>query len=552
MRSANLKRAAFGLGMSLSVHALAAVPPSAGSAIQQVPPAPVAPNPLPEIKIHQGATPASVAHDHQKFPLSRLHVAGAHAYPEAELVSRSGFKPGEFTLADLRGIAAKIADFYHRQGYFVAQAYLPAQEISDGAVTIAVIEGRYGNVTIKNKAHLADSLPDSIIAGLDSGDTISVSPLEERLLLLSDLPGVDVKSTLIPGTSVGSSDLIIHMNPGRRITGSIDADNEGNRYTGANRIGATVNLNEPSGHGDVASLRALSSGAGLNYGRASYQLQIGRARAGTAYTDMRYALGSDFSSLLASGTAKIASIFGSYPLMRSRSRNLSAQIDYDAKSFHDTVASTAAITDKKANVWLMSLNGDNRDGSGITNYSLTWTDGSLDIESPVALANDSTTAHSNGHYDKLSYNAARLQQLTESTSLFAAISGQYAAKNLDLSEKMELGGANAVRAYPEGEAYSDQGYVVNIEARRAVRQGILPGQFQFVGFIDTGRATQNKNPWAAGQNSRTLSGTGIGINWAADARFLVKSYFAHKVGNALATSAPDSMNRFWVQAVKFF
>ena len=30
-------------------------------------------------------------------------------------------------------MAARIADYYHRSGYFVAQAYLPAQDIKDGA-----------------------------------------------------------------------------------------------------------------------------------------------------------------------------------------------------------------------------------------------------------------------------------------------------------------------------------------------------------------------------------------------------------------------------------
>ena len=55
--------------------------------------------------------------------------------------------------------------------------------------------------------------------------------------------------------------------------------------------------------------------------------------------------------------------------------------------------------------------------------------------------------------------------MTDRVSLYAAINGQFASKNLDISEKMGLGGANGVRAYPEGEAYGDQGYVLNLEAR---------------------------------------------------------------------------------------
>jgi hypothetical protein len=34
--------------------------------------------------------------------------------------------------------------------------------------------------------------------------------------------------------------------------------------------------------------------------------------------------------------------------------------------------------------------------------------------------------------------------------------------------------------------------------------------------------------------------------------FVVKAFYAHKLGDAVATSAPDSTSRFWLQAVKYF
>ena len=59
----------------------------------------------------------------------------------------------------------------------------------------------------------------------------------------------------------------------------------------------------------------------------------------------------------------------------------------------------------------------------------------------------------------------RLQGVTDTLSLYAAFNGQVASKNLDNSEKMGLGGPAGVRAYPTGEAYGDQGYILNLEAR---------------------------------------------------------------------------------------
>ena len=182
---------------------------------------------------------------------------------------------------------------------------------------------------------MPDALPNGLLSGLNSGGTIDIAPLENRLLLLSDIPGVDVRSTMIPGASVGTSDLIVEVTPGQRVTGSIDADNAGNRYTGEYRIGGTVNINNPTGHGDVISLRALTSGDGLRYGRASYQTQIGRATVGAAYTGLQYRLGKEFASLQAHGTAQIVSVYGSYPLIRSRNTNLYGLLAFDAKTFQD-------------------------------------------------------------------------------------------------------------------------------------------------------------------------------------------------------------------------
>lgn len=544
--------------LALSPAVFAQQPPGAGSQMQQIRPVPIPQKAPPHVDAKPASAAAVAAAESVKIIVRSLRVTGAKAYAEADLLALTGFQPGsELSLSELRAMAAKIADHYHRNGYFVAQAYLPAQDIQDGAVTIAVLEGQYGKVTLNNQSKVSDALAGSLLGGLNGGDPVVSAPLESRLLLLSDLPGVTVKSTLTPGVAAGTSDLIVDLTPGQRVTGSIDADNAGNRYTGANRIGATINLNEPTGHGDVATLRLLTSGSGLNYARASYQLQFGKATAGVAYSHLDYELGKEFESLQANGTAKVASLYGRYPLIRSRNSNLYAGLNFDGKTFQDKVDSTGTVADKKARVLAASLYGDQHDnvgGGGLSTYSFTWTAGKLDLQTPAVRAIDATTAQSNGRYNKLGFSAMRLQNVTESISLSAAVNGQIASKNLDVSEKMELGGMYGVRAYPQGETYADQGYVLTLEARLQVPQFSerMAGQLQLIGFVDAGSVTVNKNPWVAGPNRRTLSGAGVGLNWSDTNNFMVRAYYAHKLGNEVATSAPDRSGRFWIQVVKYF
>lgn len=510
----------------------------------------------PEIRIEQNQQAPLPLSDQTSARIDTLRITGAQAFSEATLREASGFQPQSMmTLADLRGLAQRVSEYYHAQGYFVAQAYLPAQDIKDGVVTLAVLEGRYGAITIRNESRLKDGVARGLMVPAPN-DAITVAPLESSLLLLTELPGVQVRSTLMPGASVGTSDLLVDVAPGPLVSGSVEGDNQGNRYTGRQRLGAALNLNNPSGYGDVASLRLLTAGEGLNYARAAYQVQVERAKVGVAYAYLDYSLGKEFDRLQAHGTARIASVYASYPLRRSRQSNLSVQLAFDSKILQDEVDSSQLSQRKRVQVLMLSLNGDHRDsfaGAAINTYSLTGAAGNIDLQDAAARAVDAATARTQGSYGKLGFNVARLQSAGAATQFYASASGQISSKNLDVSEKMQLGGANAVRAYPEGESYGDRGLVLTLEARYSLpASAAVPGQVQLVGFIDTGTVTFSRNRWAPGAASRRLSGAGVGLNWWVANDFNLKAFYAHKLGNAAATSVPDASGRFWLQAVKYF
>jgi len=548
--------------LAISQNALAQPVPAVGGAggqIQQIPPSPLLQKSIPEIRVEKKGAPESPLPAGVKVLVRSLHVTGESKFSEAELIAAAGFQPGsEMDFAALRLMAARIADYYNARGYLVAQAYLPAQAINEGAVTIAVIEGQYGKITLNNQSRVSDNVANNVLQGLDSGDIVAIAPLERRLLLLSDLPGVEVRSTLIPGSSVGTSDLIVDLTPGRSVTGSVEADNAGNYYTGVYRLGGSVNFNEIIGQGDVASLRALTSTTGgLVYGRASYQAQVDKLTVGVAYAALWYKLGKTFAPLDAHGTAGIASIYASYPVIRSYDNNLFVLADYDEKTFQDRTGVPFSVTDRESHVGIIGLNGNHHDnfgGGGWDSFSLSGAFGGLDIQSPAARVADAATARSNGGFGKIMFQVDRLQNLVGPLSLYADLRGQVATKNLDISEKMELGGAYGVRAYPEGEAYADEGYILTLEARLLLPPVLedLPGQMQLIGFFDTGSATLNKNPWFTGPNSRTLSAAGVGVRWTINNDFLFSAFWAHKLGNGVATAAPDASDRVWLQVAKYF
>ena len=556
MLKSNLATIAF-LAASQSVHAQQ-LPPGAGGQLQQIPSPPAPEKAVPNLQVERPGSQDDSVTGGATIRVASLRVTGNSLFSQAELVAAANVAPGsDLTLAELRNAAARIAGFYNVRGYILAQAYLPAQDVRDGSVTIAVVEGRYGEIQLRNRSRLSDGVARGILSGLDNGEAVANAPLERRLLLLSNIPGVRVNSTLAPGTGIGTSDLIVDIAPGRSVSGSVEADNAGNRYTGAYRLGGTINLNNPAGIGDQLSLRLLGSTGGLAYGRLAYQAPLGNATVGAAYTHLRYALGREFDSLDADGTADIFSLFGSYPLIRSRDANLYLLAAVDARMLADRIGLVASESEKNVRVATIGLGGDSRDdfgGGGWNEFSLGWAIGRLDIESPVERAADALTARSDGGYSKLQLSAARLQTVSGPLSLYAALRGQLAFANLDSSEKMELGGAYGVRAYPEGEAYGDQGYIATLEARLLLSRWTegFPGSLQLITFVDVGEVRFAHDPWFTGSNHASRSGFGAGLAWAGPQGLGLRASYARKLGDAPATSAPDKAGRFWFQVTKLF
>lgn len=535
--------------------------PSAGAQLQQIPVAPILPTtPAPDSQPAVAQPQPISGADTRPVLVQVIVFTGNLVFAAPELEQSSGFNPGtRYTLADLRKLASKVTAHYRDRGYFLAQTLLPAQDITEGMVRFTVMEGHYGQIGLDNQSGVADGVANALLQGLQDTGAVNQEKLERHILLLNDLPGVQARSTLRPGSTPGTADLLVNLAAGSRVNGSVEADNQGNHYTGVYRLGAAMYVNELLGWGDVASVRLLSSGEGLSYGRAAYQLTAGTATLGLAASSLYYRVGESFASLQSSGSAQTGTVFTSYPLVRARRQNLSIQWSLDYKDFDDrTGAGSPSHTTKNSRRHTLGLKGDFQDGqsNAAGRYALSWAHGTINLQDATTRDNDASSAQSNGDFDKLGYSFSWQQENPEKRTLYVSVTGQAASKNLDASEKFSLGGPGGVRAYPSGEASGDEGLVLTLEVRTpwpALSQ-YLAGTAQAVAFIDVGTELPNKNPWDAGASAkrRTLSGTGVGLNFASTAKWTTSAYCAFKLGDETASAAPDAAWRLWFQAAKFF
>jgi hemolysin activation/secretion protein len=539
--------------LSLAAGSVQAAPVDAGQALQEIrqaiPPVrpPVA---SPEINIKTPEPGQSPAASPIAFKVTRIEITGATRFPANTLNHLVESAIGHrLSLGDLQALAARITRYYRAHGYPVARAYIPPQEIRAGQVHIAVIEGHYGKVRIHHPG--APKLLLCTACPVAPGAVIAAAPLERELLLLSDLPGLNVRSTLGPGAVPGTSDLEVDMTAARTVSGRIDTDNYGNRYTGRNRAGGLLNLANLTGRGDLLSVQGLTAGHDLDYGRLAYQLPANGNGliAGGSLSDMRYTLGDVFTSLHAAGTAKTATVFSSYPLLRTRRDSIWMQLSFDHRRLHDQIGATQTDTEKRIQALGLGLNGAYQWEQALATWSANLTDGQLNIQSPAAAATDQLTAQTAGRYAKLELNVAPVIRLGARYSLSLAYHGQLTSRNLDSSEKFSLGGIYGVRAYPQDKVQADVAHLLNVELRRD-----FSSKMTAFGLVDIGRGQINRNTWpaAGGQNEMTLAGAGIGVNWQPARACNVRMVYAVPAGPQPTPNDPDRSGRLWLQAAYVF
>ena len=548
------------LGFALiALPGLAQTPPNAGSVLQQVQPTlipvPAVEQAPPVLKVPRAvASPASGGGARVRVLGFRI-VGLPAARADALLPLLQKYVGPDKTLADLEDAAKDLEVALQREGLFLAQAYIPEQSIADGIVTVQVLEGRIGAVKVEVDpgVKVSPAFLDRIVDALRGNPVAERGLIERALFTLGDLRGISISTTLTPGEKIGQADLNIKISAAPATAFSVDLDNGGSLYTGRYRANVGFDWFNPTGHGDIASLRGqVSDNLGSEFIRASWLTPINSmgTKLGLAASYLHYKLGSAiFEDLGAHGTAEDYALQLLHPLIRSRNNNLFLQASTDYRRFEDLVDALPLDTRKDVAPYAtLGVVGDFRDtagGGGISNYSLGVVAGRLKIKDEDDIVVDQANYKAAGNYAKLQFGGSRLQLLPTRDYLFLAVNGQWASKNLDSSEKFSMGGPYGVRGYPSPESPSDSAVITTMEYRKQVPIEALPGDLVFSLFGDYGVARQHQDPLLTDvDNIRRLVSYGLGVTYGSRAGLLVKAYVAARGG--VVAESDDSKVRLYV------
>lgn len=460
------------------------------------------------------------------------------------------------SLHELRELAKRITDYYNNNDYPLTRAIIPAQTIQDGIVQIKIIEVNYNKITLHNSSRVNDSLLLKTLSPIKAGEPVTQKQLHHSLLLLSDIPGVSVNSTLKAGEKIATSDLTVNVAPKAMVSGDVIVDNYGNRYTGRERISTTLTGNNFLNNGDTLRLDFLSSGRGLNYGRIAYESIVNGSgtQLGGSYSSLHYILGDSIAFLNAHGTAHIESLWIKHPLIRTQNFNLYTLLQYDHLEFRDHIDMTSTKIDRHLQNGTLSFNADSSDSvlsGGLNRLSLGLTSGYVEFDDTAAEQYDALTANTQGGFSKLNLYFSRLQRLSPKDELQISFLLQEASSNLDSSAKIITGGPYSLQGYDVGAISGDSWAAITAEIYHKL-DPIRENKFQITAFIERANVKVNKRSWSMGENHATLSDVGVGINWNGSNQWSARAYSAIQIGPSSTLVDTKQSPTLWVEIRKEF
>ena len=465
----------------------------------------------------------------------------------------------EVDLDRLKACAALVTERYQSSGW-VAKAVLPEQDVIDGKVKIVIIEAKFGEYVFPRRS--ASRISKAQMQGIfeaqqKPGELLSMEKLDRALLLADDLPGVGVTANLDQGAGDGTTNMVIQLADEPLISGNASVDNHGSLSTGTQRINASLNANSPLEMGDLFSMYVMRT-AGNRYLRMEETLPLGYhgLRVGINASFLTYKLTDPrYAGMDASGTANTVGLSSSFPLIRSRAKNLNLSGNLDRKNYTN-MSGGQSVSDYLVSTLALGLDGTVFDeflGGGANYGTLTATSGYKDLSGSSNQLSDALSANTQGRFQKLRYSLSRQQKLDDEWSAFLNYSGQLTRHNLDSSESFYLGGNSGVRAYPTNEGRGSEGQLVTLELRARLSNG-----FSWVGFYDWGRVLgypNNNFVGAADQNVTVLQGYGMSVTWQASKGSTLKASWATRIGSnnnpTLEGKDQDGTlvrNRFWLSA----
>lgn len=537
MKSEN-KRCAFGLAnASMVILALASHSALAQSLPGSADPSrvgplerPAIPDRLPEPVVIPEAQPDTTIPDAARqvsFTLNQVILEGVTAFTQRELAAiYQPYLNQEVPLATLWMIAGQITERYRNAGYFLSRAYVPAQEIDGGIVTINVVEGYIAEVEIEDETLAERSLMQQLVKRIKQEKPLNAYDLESFILQMNALPGEEFRAFVDPieGAEAGVTRLVLRPE-GETGKGSVSVDNFGSRFLGPYQVALTyqdscIPLQQ-------TTLSAITSAPTDELQYAGFRHEVPIIPDLTIEFSGNYVTAHPGASLEPNDIQSNSVGLGlgiHWQLIRQRQENLLMSLELTSQNTNGDILDGNPLTRDRIRAVRGKLAYDASDGWNGYNYVTLGANHGLEMLGASKTGDvNLSRAEAEPDFITAQINYTRQQGIYDHFMVIGQLAGQLASGPLFSAEEFGYGGQTFGRAYDPSEITGDQGLAASMELRYLRLdpwQGIrgTPYVFYDIGKVwneDTGGVSASASSAGLGMRFNHSSGlsSNLGLAW---------------------------------------
>ncbi|MBE9046941.1 ShlB/FhaC/HecB family hemolysin secretion/activation protein [Pleurocapsales cyanobacterium LEGE 10410] len=442
------------------------------------------------------------------------------------IVGSTVFTPDEFaqvlkpytlrrlSFTELLAAQQAIDQLYIESGYITSGTFLPPQKLTDGVVTIEVIEGTVSEINITGLNRLN---PGYVLSRLQQATNAPINRdrLLEALQLLQLNPLIaNLAAELTAGSTIGSSILELNLQEADPFDLTLSYDNYRAPSVGTDRRQLRLTHRNVSGLGDRLNLAYLNTDGSNSLNDLNYSIPI-NARQGT----LNFRLSHTDSQIIEDPFARfdIESENTNYeftyrqPLLRKPTQDLAVGFSFSRNDSSITLKqepfqSRGAEPDGETHISALRFFQEytTRNASQVFALRSQFTVG---VDLFGATINDDAIPDSN--FLTWRGQAQYLKLLSPNLTLLLRLDLQTSNRPLVPIEQFSLGGAFSVRGYRQDVLLGDSGTFNSAEIRVTVAR--IPQwntSIQLTPFLDFGKVW---NSDGLAFDTSTLVSTGIGL-----------------------------------------
>ncbi len=463
------------------------------------------------------------------------------------------------SIDELDRLRQELSLLYFDKGFVNSGVVLPDQDISQGSIHFAEVQGRLTRIDLTGNQALRDRFWTNRLKKFQPGP-LQINELQATLQVIEQHALVQrVEARLLPGAAPGQSALELDVVESSPWSFNIGIDNYRSPSLGGEQATLYAAHRSLTGRGDTAEVYA-NLADGLGDGGFAYTLPLGsrdtKFRAYASAGDAEI-VEEPFDLIDINTQVSTWGLELSHPFMQMPTQSISAFLGLEAQQSEST------LLDIPFSFSLGELEG--RATAVASIFGLEWIRRGpsqvlairISMRQGLDRFGAETSPYSppglNGPDNEFSSWGGQIQFVQElewlNSELHLRGGFQFAQDPLLPVEKMPIGGAHTVRGYRENLLVRDNGATASLEWRVPLFTGDRPERtfdarnLVVAGFADFGQAWDQHTGLPSDQKQRIYS-VGAGLLWQPIARFGASVYYGKGLKD-LDFSAKDLQDRGW-------